>query len=172
MKISFTGDVAFSRYFLGLYNKENLLDEKIVEFLNDSDYNVVNVEGAISDGKGSAKKALVHANSPEMISFLHKIKANVWNLSNNHIIDSGEEGLYNTVNFAKSNGYQTLGVGANMEQASSPVILKGDGGESVGIFSVTQHETPEATENSCGCVRYDNYSKIKELTINHLQVRV
>ena len=37
MKISFTGDIGFTKYFTGLFDKPDLLDEQIVDFLNDCD---------------------------------------------------------------------------------------------------------------------------------------
>ena len=97
-KIAFTGDVGFSsKYFRGTYNNEDLLHPSLVEYLNDTDYTVVNVEGCVYHGQASAKKPLVHANPPECVDFLKKIHGNIWNLANNHIMDSGREGVESTL---------------------------------------------------------------------------
>ncbi|MBE6606061.1 MAG: hypothetical protein E7635_03390 [Ruminococcaceae bacterium] len=51
-KIAFTGDLVFSsKYFRGTCHKESLLDKKIIDYLSDTDYTVVNVEGCVFEGK-------------------------------------------------------------------------------------------------------------------------
>ena len=76
-RIAFTGDLGFSsKYFRGTYDKEDLLHPSLVEYLSDSDYNVVNVEGCLFKGQGTAAKPIVHANPPECIDFLKKIGGN------------------------------------------------------------------------------------------------
>lgn len=162
MKVAFTGDVGFTRYFANQYAKNDIIDENVESFLKDTDYTVVNVEGAIFSGNASAKKALLHINPPEIVPFLKRINGKVWNVSNNHIYDAGDEGLLSTVEIAKENGAVALGVGETQEDASKPVILKGED-FGVGLLSVTDDLTPEATANSCGCVRFNNLKKIKKL---------
>lgn len=166
MRISFTGDIGFTKHFTGLFDKSDLLDERIVDFLNDCDTTVANVEGVIYEGQGTAAKPLLHVNRPGIKEFLKKINAKIWNISNNHIIDCGPEGVKYTLDFARDNGYTTVGIGMNEEQAGTPVILKDEKGVSVGLFAVTQELTPKATENSCGCIRYDDYKKIKQIIKN------
>ena len=162
-RIAFTGDLGFSsKYFRGTYNKENLLHPDLVAYLSDSDYTVVNVEGCLLKGQGSASKPLVHANPPECVDFLKKINGNIWNIANNHIMDCGREGLESTLQIAADNGIPTVGVGLNMEQAAKPVIVENDGAD-IGILSVTQEETPAATEDSEGVIQWDNKEKIAEM---------
>ena len=162
-KIAFTGDMGFSsKYFKGTYDKENLLDEKLINYLCDTDYTVVNVEGCIYDGKSSASKPLVHANPPECLDFLKKINANVWALANNHITDSGREGVESTLDIAKKCGVETLGLGLNIKQAEKPIIIENNGAD-IGIIAVTYEETEQATQNSEGCILWDNNEKISEM---------
>ena len=161
-RIAFTGDLAFSRYFKGAYSREDLLDPAVTGFLCDSDYTVANVEGCISDGTGTAAKPLVHANPPESVDFLRSINANIWALANNHITDCGKEGLESTLHIAAANNVQTIGIGLNEEQAAKPVIIENDGAD-IGIFAVTYWETPEATADSEGCIRWNNNEKVKQI---------
>lgn len=162
-RIAFTGDMGFSsKYFRGTYNREDLLDEECVNFLSDSDFTVVNVEGCIGNGSSKASKPLVHANPPECLSFLKKVNGNIWTLANNHIMDCGREGLESTLNIAEQNGVQTVGIGLNMTQAEKPIIIENDG-SNIGIIAVTQEETPEATENTEGCVLWNNNEKISQM---------
>ena len=162
-RIAFTGDIGFSsKYFRGTYDKEDLLHDSLVEFLSDSDYTVANVEGCVFRGQGSANKPIVHANPPECIDFLKKINGNIWNIANNHIMDCGREGLESTLNYAAENGVPTVGVGLDEAQAAKPVIIENDGAD-IGILSVTQEETPAATENGEGCIQWDNMEKIAQM---------
>lgn len=162
-RIAFTGDIGFSsKYFRGTCEKEDLLHPELVAYLSDTDYTVANVEGCVFRGEGTASKPIVHANPPECVGFLKKINGNIWNLANNHIMDCGREGLESTLEIAKQQGVQTLGVGLNMEQASRPVIIENDGAD-IGILSLTQEETPEATETTEGVVQWDNLAKIREM---------
>ena len=162
-RIAFTGDLGFSsKYFRGTYDKEDLLHPNLVEYLKDTDYTVVNVEGCLFKGQGSASKPLVHANPPECIDFLKRINGNIWNIANNHIMDSGREGLESTLQYAAQNGVQTVGVGLDLAQAAKPVIIENDGAD-IGIISVTQEETPAATEHSEGTVQWCDLEKIAQM---------
>lgn len=162
-RIAFTGDLGFSsKYFRGTYDKEDLLHPELVRYLSDTDYTVVNVEGCLFKGQGSANKPLVHANPPECVDFLKKINGNIWNIANNHIMDCGREGLESTLKIAADNGVPTLGVGLDIQQAAKPVIIANDGAD-IGILSVTQEETPAATENSEGVIQWDDLDKIAEM---------
>ena len=162
-RIAFTGDIGFSsKYFRGTCEKEDLLHPDLVAYLSDTDYTVANVEGCLFRGQGSANKPIVHANPPECIGFLKKINGNIWNIANNHIMDCGREGLESTLQYAADNGVPTLGVGLNMEQAAKPVIIENDGAD-IGIISVTQEETPEATDTTEGCVQWDNREQIARM---------
>ena len=162
-RIAFTGDLGFSsKYFRGTYDKEDLLHPELVKYLSDTDYTVVNVEGCLFKGQGSANKPLVHANPPECVDFLKKINGNIWNIANNHIMDCGREGLESTLQIAADNGIPTVGVGLNMEQAAKPVIIENDGAD-IGILSVTQEETPAATEDSEGVIQWDDKEKIAQM---------
>lgn len=165
-RIAFTGDLGFSsKYFRGTYNREDLLHPSLIDYLSDSDYTVVNVEGCVSAGKASAGKPLVHANPPECVEFLKKINGNIWALANNHIMDCGKEGLESTLRIAAENGVQTLGAGLDMVQAERPVIIENDDAD-IGIIAVTYEETPQATPNSEGCVWWDNDEKIAQMIAN------
>lgn len=162
-KIAFTGDLGFSsKYFRGTCEREDLLAKELTEYLSDSDYTIVNVEGCISDGNSTADKPLVHANPPECVGFLKKINGNIWTLANNHITDCGREGVESTLNIAKENNIMTVGAGLDIKEAQRPVIIENDGSD-IGIIAVTEEETPQATENSEGCILWDNDTKIAQM---------
>lgn len=47
-----------------------MIDESIVEYLNNADYFVANVEAPITGGEIIARKPLVHVNAPGCIEIL------------------------------------------------------------------------------------------------------
>lgn len=98
-KIAFTGDLGFSKYFKGTEKREDLITPEVVNFLSGSDYTVINVEGAVSSAKNTAEKELTHANSPDCLYWLNRLNGNIWNISNNHIMDCGFEGLKSTFEY-------------------------------------------------------------------------
>lgn len=162
-KIAFTGDFGFSsKYFRGTYDKEDLLDASLIEYLSDTDYTVVNVEGCVGNIKPSADKPLVHTNPPECLPFLKKINGNVWTLANNHTTDCGREGVESTLNIAAENGIQTVGLGLDNKQAEKPIIIENDGSD-IGIISLTDDQTKQATEDSEGIVWWDNDEKVSQM---------
>ena len=162
MKIAFTGDTGFTKYFKGALAKPNLLDEKLVEFLNDSDITVVNVEGAVCTGEQNAQKPLLHSNPPEIAEFTKKLNGKIWNVANNHINDCGTEGMLSTVQFALSNGCQVLGAGKNKKEASKPIVVNDENGVKVGLVSVNYDKSAVATDTLPGCVFYTDFKTIKQ----------
>lgn len=160
LSLAFTGDIAFSKYFKTAYETENLLSDKIIEFLNSANHTVANVEAPVTGAGISAVKPLVHVSDPRISETLKKINATVWNLANNHSMDCGEDGLKDTLKYAQESGAITVGAGINIEQASTPLILEKDGVK-VGVVSVSSHFGVAATENNAGCFMWDDFKRIK-----------
>lgn len=161
MKIAFTGDIAFSKYFKLAYENENLLSNEIIEFLSETDYTVANVEAPVTNGETSAIKPLVHVSHPRLAETLKKINANVWNLANNHSMDCGEQGLNDTLKLASEYGAVTIGAGKNLDLASKSLIVEKDGVK-VGLISISSHFAVGATQNSAGCFYWDEFVLIKK----------
>lgn len=132
--IAFTGDISFSKYMTDAWKKADLLDEKVTSFLHSADHVVANVECALSVDAVSGK-GLKHSSDPAAGECIRdKLNSRIWSLANNHILDCKAKGLLDTLETAKSFGCQTIGAGANKEEAAKPVFLEGAGG--IGIFSV------------------------------------
>lgn len=162
-KIAFTGDLGFSsKYFRGTYDKEDLLDPSLIEYLSDTDHTVVNVEGCVGNIKPSADKPLVHTNPPECLSFLNKINCNIWALANNHTTDCGRDGVESTLNIAHENGIQMVGLGLDIKEAEKPIIIENDGAD-IGIIAVTEEEITTATEDREGGILWEDDKKISQM---------
>lgn len=130
-------DKSFKLQFFGdLYLPSHVLkktastpqDPKVFEgvkgLLNQSPYNIVNFEGVAT-----------HAVMPQVLKshllkmpltvgqLLKNAQINVANLANNHAMDFGWPGLFDTISSLSTAGIKTLGAGENIEQATKPLIL-------------------------------------------------
>lgn len=160
--IAFTGDIGFDRYMDRRWEDPNLLDKKILDFLTFADHVVANVEGAMFNGEDDGSRGVFfHCMNPEALCTLKAIQADIWNISNNHIMDVGMDGLLQTLEIAKDNSCKTIGAGVNEIKASEPVYLEEAGG--IGMFGVAyMAECIPATKTEPGVFRWDDLNLIKK----------
>lgn len=161
----FTGDIGFDKYMEGRFKDEDLIDSEVYSFLKDTDHLIINVEGPLLDkkqeGNVEGTKALIHSMDPEAAVFFEKLGADVWNICNNHIMDAGKEGIYNTINEAKKTGAKTLGAGMNIDEAKAPVIFNEAGG--IGLIGVGyQRACRKADTETPGCFSWSDMDLIQE----------
>ncbi len=163
--LTFTGDIGFDKYMYGKWDDKDLLAPDVVSFLNDSDHLIVNVEGPLYAGEklaaeGAAAK-LTHSMDPSVRHFLKSIKADVWNICNNHIMDAGPAGIGSTLGYAKECGAKTLGAGMNIDAASAPVIIDAAGG--IGMIGVGyQRACRKADSETPGCFSWSDLDLIRQ----------
>lgn len=156
----FTGDIGFDRYMSGRWTAPDLLSQPILDFCASADHVVANVEGALIDAVDDGSRGVFfHSMNPEATCVLKNIHADIWNISNNHIMDAGEEGLVSSRNIAAQMGCRTIGAGVTDEQASEPVYLDEAGG--IGMFGVAyMTECIPASPTEPGVFRWDDMDYI------------
>ena len=169
VSLTFTGDIGFDKYMYGRWDDDKLLAPDVVSYLNDSDHLIVNVEGPLYSGeKKSVEGAaanLTHSMDPSVRHFLTNIKADVWNICNNHIMDAGPAGIESTLEYAKECNAKTLGAGMNIGEASSPVILDEAGG--IGLIGVGyQRACRKADDETPGCFSWSDLDLIRKQITN------
>jgi len=134
----FTGDIGFDRYMDGKWDDEELLSKEVLAFLHSGDHVIANVEGPLVDQATNTTtegvQQLMHTMNPAAIKVLQKMKADIWNICNNHIMDAGEMGMKCTLEQAEKHGVKTIGAGMNLKEAKKPLILPDAGG--IGMFGV------------------------------------
>lgn len=160
----FTGDIGFDRYMDGRWEDENLLSPEIYSFLGGADHVVANVEGPlVKNQKNTAQRGtaqLLHTMDPGVTRVLARMRADIWNICNNHIMDAGEMGLERTRQEAKKLGVRTIGAGENLRAAAEPVILEEAGG--IGLFGVGyQRGCKPAAEDKPGCLSWSDMETIR-----------
>ena len=164
--LAFTGDIGFDHYMQNKWEDEDLIDERLVRILTSSDHVIANVEGPLVGDEIAKVKAaemrLMHTIDPKATVVLKKIGADIWNLSNNHIMDAGPEGLEITLDKARAFGAQTIGVGMDLEEAKRPVILDEAGG--IGLFGVGyQRGCKPAGPDKAGCLSWSDMDAVQEV---------
>ena len=70
-------------------------------------------------------------------------------MANNHILDFGSEGLYNSVDCCKRQGLSVVGVGDNLKNAEEILYVEKDG-KTLAIINCCEHEFTIATETEAG----------------------
>ncbi len=167
----FTGDIGFDRYMFGKWDDPQLLSDDILTFLHSAEHVITNVEGPIADAEqnkvteGAAQ--LLHTIDPKAIKVLRNMKADIWNICNNHIMDAGEYGIQSTLQYAKQEGAQTIGAGMDISEAKKPVIINKAGG--IGMFGVGyQRACRKADEGKPGCYSWSDLDAIQK-TINDIK---
>lgn len=134
--IAFTGDVAYSQYFKDSWRSPTV-DDEILSFLRNTQYVVANIEGPVTDRPIDSKWRLNHASPSGAANSFLSMHLNIWNLSNNHILDCGIDAVFDSVQIAGGYGCIPQGIGKTKAERPEPVIV-GDEGCRVGIFSVSQ----------------------------------
>ena len=161
----FTGDIGFDRYMYGQWDDEELLSKEVLDFLHSADHVIANVEGPIAEVPQNTVQSgalqLLHTMDPAVTKVLGKMKADIWNICNNHIMDAGEMGMRSTLDEAKKCGAKTIGAGMNIQEARTPLILDEAGG--IGLFGVGyQRACRAAGEDKAGCYSWSDLDAIQK----------
>ncbi|GAB6926430.1 hypothetical protein JCM10914A_04130 [Paenibacillus sp. JCM 10914] len=121
-------------------------------FLED-DLTVLNLETPITTrGVGAANKKFVFKSSPEVLPAMRAAGVEAVNLANNHILDQGQEGLLDTLQYLKDNDIRYVGAGVNEEEAFAAQYfeLQGIRVALLGFSRVLPETTWYALENRPG----------------------
>ncbi len=171
ISLVFTGDIGFDRYMYGKWDDENLLSSEVLQFLHSADHVIANVEGPVAEAPQNTTQSgvqqLLHTIDPAAIKVFKNMKADIWNICNNHIMDAGEYGIKSTLEYAKENGAETIGAGMDIHEARKPLILDEAGG--IGLFGVGyQRACRKADENKAGCYSWSDLDAIQN-TIDEIK---
>ena len=160
-KIIFTGDIAFSKHFHNGWSYESCCDDEIINYLKDSDYVVGKIESPVTDHPIERNDPLFTISTPPAAAdYIRKLNISVWNLSNNHIMDCGVQGLRDTIICAEDHGAVVLGAGKTIKNAEQPIILGNS--VKVGLLSVSRPwKHIMADEHTPGVLTWDKMNRIQ-----------
>lgn len=95
--------------------------------LNSADVLVGNLECALTNSTDRQQKTYTFAAPPEAAKALALAGFDVLNQANNHALDFGIQGLFDTQVALRQFGIADLGAGANSKEAHAPVIIERNG---------------------------------------------
>jgi poly-gamma-glutamate synthesis protein (capsule biosynthesis protein) len=126
MNIAFCGDIMPGGV---LPYQDRYLCNDVTSYLGTFDFRVGTLECAIGDkmdfdvSKMNAEMNIIYAREEDLFR-VNKFGIDVVSLANNHVFDLGEVGFRNTIDVLTRNGIKYVGAGLNIEEASSPLIIK------------------------------------------------
>ena len=128
--------------------------EKVAAYLNLGDVVFANLETPLTDsnhGLDDTRKIVLKA-EPESVVALTAAGINLISLSNNHILDYYEKGLFDTMELLDQNGIKHAGAGKNIEEARRPAIIEKNGLK-IALFAYTS-----MAELTYAGIPYQNYA--------------
>lgn len=99
----------------------------LIAHLIDGNIAVANLEGALTDRGDPWPKGYNFRTPPRFASGLRDAGFDVVSLANNHTMDYGEPGLFDTIYSLAGSSVQYAGAGANAVTARAPAIIEANG---------------------------------------------
>lgn len=127
----------------------------VAGFLAAADFTIANLECPLTTGQrpitkmGPALKA-----APASVNGLAAAGIKAYSLANNHILDYGAAGLFDTLGAIEAAGCRHAGAGENLAAAKKPLLVEIKG-RKLAFLCVAEHEFSIAGEDSPGANPYD-----------------
>ena len=132
MKLLFTGDYCPAEIDF----RDFSIDPDLLALLESAEAVFGNLECPFTRKSAVRKGQFINLKAePETNSLTEKFTA--FSLANNHILDFGEEGARDTIDFLHNTGIKHFGYGRTPEEAAMPCRIKSGGG-TVALFGITQ----------------------------------
>jgi poly-gamma-glutamate synthesis protein (capsule biosynthesis protein) len=109
---------------------------EIWDYMRAADLTIANLEIPLTEANGRADKAMTIKADPGIASSIPEVGINVVNVANNHALDYGVEGLFDTMKTLKQNDIACVGGGEDLDSASRPIFVEKDGLR-VAVFGFT-----------------------------------
>ncbi len=160
----FTGDFAPCRnYESMLLNKGDKIFGSLKNEISRADLAFVNLETPLCiNGKPINKIGPNLKAHPDCAKALFDAGFGVIGLANNHIMDFGTEGLYETIQACQNLGLAICGAGSNLIEAQKPLIVDRKGIKSA-FIAIAEHEFSIAEIKKAGVAPLDPIDNIMQI---------
>lgn len=163
MKILILGDFVPTSINYDLCSESNLqalFGKTMINVMNEHDYTLFNLEAPIYDGNKKIEKCGPNLQIPiKCAEVIKHFKNPIACLANNHIFDSGLEGLISTLNFLDINKISHCGAGLNFDDLKKPLIIN-----DICIFNYCEHEFSFDEKSECGANQFEEGRPYLEIT--------
>lgn len=160
MKIIIAGDLVITDD----YGRKDFIDQSVEKLFSEADYSIVNLEAPVTENTSKNKilKTGPHlqAKGNSILPTLKRLNIDMVTLANNHILDYGEKGLYDTLDFCQKNNIDTIGVGKNIDLANTAKRIDLDN-HKISIVNFAENEWASATEKTAGANPMDLIDNVK-----------
>lgn len=138
IKLNILGDTYFGEYYTGLRQRRGIDDaltrygydysfQRLQSILHNSDYNIVNLEAALTSEKSSPLKGkksfILKGDGHKTVQSLKRQNIHAVTLGNNHLMDYGECGLHDTLGQLETAQLKYIGAGMNGLEANLPLEI-------------------------------------------------
>ena len=118
IRIVAVGDLAPLRSIVDCDSKVNQIWENFI----DADVTIGNLEIALTESSVRADKVITLKADPDIAFSLARGGFNIVSVANNHAMDFGSQGLYDTLKALKKANIEAVGGGVDLDAALEPVI--------------------------------------------------
>lgn len=153
LRLLFMGD------FCPIGNVEDLVRDGDIEQiyashkteLKDKDLSIANLESPLTSAEpGIIKDGPNIKANPIAVELAAEMDIDVLGLGNNHIMDYGNEGLFETIKVLDKRGISHLGAGSNVDEAKKPLIVEKNDVR-ISFLSFCETEFNLGSEDEAGC---------------------
>lgn len=160
LRVGFAGDVSFTGAFARPMAPDARFAPEVLGFLAANHHNVLNVEGPVTDRPAREGIGPTVTSPPAAAADALARLGGVWNLANNHTLDSGPRGLDDTLALAERQGARVLGAGRTLREAAATVVLEG-AGVRVGMLALCDRSGVAAGDGSPGVLTHDREDLVR-----------
>ena len=167
MRLMLCGDLVPTASSAPLFDRgdcEALMGD-VLPLIHGSDYAVANLECALTDREqGIRKCGPCLKGRPEHAGVIARCGFTHLGLSNNHMMDFGAEGTYDTMRAIQDAGMIWFGAGEDDQDSRRPLLLE-LGGECVAIVAVCEHEYSYALPHRFGANPFDPFDTMEDIAL-------
>lgn len=168
MSILIGGDlvptVSNEKFFKNAEMKQILCDG-LYDFWLNSTYRIFNLECPIANYDSPIKKFGPNLRcNVDVINGIKEIAPSVICLANNHIMDQGSIGYFNTIRCLDEHKINYIGVGNDVNSLKKSFVLN-ENNKHVGIYNFCENEFSSATLTNCGANSYDELETLTEIKL-------
>ncbi len=134
---------------------KTLAGEALLSELESADFRVFNLETPLTDTAAPISKCGPNLITPtRTLPGICAFRPSLLALANNHILDQGDEAMFETMRLLEENGLTYMGVGRNVSEAAEPYIIEADG-KTIGFYNCAEHEFTIAEADKSGANPFD-----------------
>lgn len=138
-----------------------LLGRDLREIMDSADFRLVNLEVPFTSEAHPIKKSGPNLIAdPLAIYGLKAMGVNCVSMANNHVLDQGPDGYYETVRVLDEACIDHFGAGSNLAEAKLPYCISA-GDIKIGFVSFAEHEFTIASESTPGANPYNDEDAIR-----------